>query len=608
MASGVYTTGSRALGTQSISWTSDTIKLLLVRSTYTPSAAHVYVSDVNTYEVSGGGYARKTLAGKTKTDNTGSSRVEYDASDVALGTLTAAAGSYRYAIVYKDTGSDATSSLLAWVDLGSQTPAGVAYTIVWASTGVFHRSLFLDDVTRADSTTSAGPLWTNQAGTGGVSSNQIYPVALASGRLKVTAAPSFTAELAQVKIPAYSGTAVFGLFVRSSGDTGLLVGFGISTTRLEVYDQSAAGTFTLVSSSGSVTYAANDLLTVLVEGNDFRVYVNGTLRHTFTSSLYSSQTGIGLYADHTSARFDDVRAEGAWTVGTVSITSSGTGTWSNASPTDGGTGIELLDAASIRFTPNDGAGNPASPGTAAVTIDGVAGTVTTTAVGSYSYDLATTFPFLLGKAHTVTWSIQTSDTTTNTYPHTFTVRDDYGDGLALVDWTVAAATPHEAVVEFGVAGATPHAAVVDWGVVENGLRTAHDALLELSVLAAPDFLTTHEALLQFVCTIYGEYEWALSADIGEPGQYTHPLTTDVSGEWSETLPWSLAVSSDNNSDPGPALSLDIAETGDATWALSADIGEAGQYTHPLSVDIWGVYAWLLVLARLRSEQLANEEG
>lgn len=285
-----------------------------------------------------------------------------------------------------------------------------------------------------------------------------------------------------------------------------------------------------------------------------------------------------------------------------------TGTWSAASPADGATSVELLEAASIRFTPNDGASNPVAPATAAVTIDGAAGTATATAAGSYAYDLSTSFTFKLGQTHTLVWSIQTTNGTTSTFTQDFTVRDDWGDGLGLVDWTIAAATPHAGVVELGVAAATPHAPIVEWSVIENGLRTAHDARVEYSVLAAPDFLTTHEALLQFVCTIYGEYEWAVSADIGEPGQYTHPLTTDVSGEWSETLPWSLAVSSDNNSDPGPALSLDIAETGDATWAIAADIGEAGQYTHPLSVDIWGVYAWLLVLARLRSEQLANEEG
>lgn len=120
-----------------IDWDSDTIKVMLCTSSYTPDQdTHQYKSDI-TNEISGTGYtaAGATLTSTTSTYTGGTNVIALDAADVSWtgSTLTA-----RYAVVYDATpGTDATRPLISYVDFGVDvsTTAGTL-TVTWDSAGV----------------------------------------------------------------------------------------------------------------------------------------------------------------------------------------------------------------------------------------------------------------------------------------------------------------------------------------------------------------------------------------------------------------------------------------------------------------------------------------
>jgi len=101
-----------------INLATDTIKVMLVTSTYVPNIdTHLFKSDV-TNEVVGTGY---TAGGATITnpvvsqDNTDNEGV-YDADDISWPASTITA---RGAVIYKDTGVASTSPLIAYIDFGA---------------------------------------------------------------------------------------------------------------------------------------------------------------------------------------------------------------------------------------------------------------------------------------------------------------------------------------------------------------------------------------------------------------------------------------------------------------------------------------------------------
>lgn len=121
-----------------VDWDSDTIKVMLCTSAYTPNQdTHIYKSSV-TNEVTGTGYTAggATLASKTITYDTATNVVILDAADVTWASSTITA---RYAVVYDDAGaSDATKVLLGYVDFGSdQSSTAGNFTLTWDATGIF---------------------------------------------------------------------------------------------------------------------------------------------------------------------------------------------------------------------------------------------------------------------------------------------------------------------------------------------------------------------------------------------------------------------------------------------------------------------------------------
>lgn len=122
----------------SIDLDTDTIKVALVTSTYTPDQdAHVFFSSV-TNEVVGTGYTAggSALAGKAVTQDNIDNEGVFDANDVSWTTATITA---RAAVLYKDTGTGSTSPLICYIDFGADkvSTAGT-FTIAWNAEGILN--------------------------------------------------------------------------------------------------------------------------------------------------------------------------------------------------------------------------------------------------------------------------------------------------------------------------------------------------------------------------------------------------------------------------------------------------------------------------------------
>ena len=120
-----------------IDWDSDTLKVMLCTSAYTPNQdTHRYKSDV-TGEVTGTGYTAGgvTLTGVTITYNGATNTLMLDAADISWASATLTA---RYAIIYDSTPStDATRPLIAYVDFGTdQVASGGTFQIIWSASGI----------------------------------------------------------------------------------------------------------------------------------------------------------------------------------------------------------------------------------------------------------------------------------------------------------------------------------------------------------------------------------------------------------------------------------------------------------------------------------------
>jgi hypothetical protein len=102
----------------------DNIKILFYSGSF--NSAHEFVSDLTGASI----IARSgNLAGKTSTNGV------FDANDI---TLTAVSGSaFTHVILYKDTGTDSSSPLIAIFDVSSFTPNGGDVNVVFNASGLF---------------------------------------------------------------------------------------------------------------------------------------------------------------------------------------------------------------------------------------------------------------------------------------------------------------------------------------------------------------------------------------------------------------------------------------------------------------------------------------
>jgi len=136
MANVVFLEGLKALTNGGIDLDTNTIKVALVTSSYTPDEDSHNAFDDVTNEVSGTGYTAggATLSNVSLTVDTTNDLLKFDADDVSWADSTITA---RGAVIYKDTGTGSTSLLICYKDFSTdQESSGADFNLAWHANGI----------------------------------------------------------------------------------------------------------------------------------------------------------------------------------------------------------------------------------------------------------------------------------------------------------------------------------------------------------------------------------------------------------------------------------------------------------------------------------------
>jgi hypothetical protein len=124
MASLTYNPAKVSFAKGEIAWVSDTVRAILMTSSYTPNQdTDQYWSDISANEFSGGSYPAGgvSLANKAVTQDSTNDRAVLDSDDVQFTGVT---GTFRYVVLVKWTGTPSTSRLIRLID-----PEGATITL-----------------------------------------------------------------------------------------------------------------------------------------------------------------------------------------------------------------------------------------------------------------------------------------------------------------------------------------------------------------------------------------------------------------------------------------------------------------------------------------------
>jgi hypothetical protein len=137
MSSFIYNSAKLRLLQRSFDFENDSFKVALLTSSYSPDKdVHEFFADV-TNEVSGTNYTAggKTLQNILLSQDDANDRAILDADNLVWSVATLVA---RAAVIYKDTGSAATSPLLAYIDFEEDLEAaGEDFILQWNQDGIF---------------------------------------------------------------------------------------------------------------------------------------------------------------------------------------------------------------------------------------------------------------------------------------------------------------------------------------------------------------------------------------------------------------------------------------------------------------------------------------
>jgi hypothetical protein len=126
--------------TSSIDVLTDTIKVALMKTSYSINIdTHDFYNDVSGSEIVATSYVAGTLASKGVACDTTNDRAEFDALDLAFTNIGGAANdTFDQIVIFKDTGTPATSTLIAHATVTSTTTDGGTITLVWNAEGILH--------------------------------------------------------------------------------------------------------------------------------------------------------------------------------------------------------------------------------------------------------------------------------------------------------------------------------------------------------------------------------------------------------------------------------------------------------------------------------------
>lgn len=110
MASSLYNKAREEYLDGVLDWAADDVRVCLVKSTYTFSAAHTSLSDISTNDNG----RSAALGTKAVTDGIA------DAADTSL--VATAASACNALVIFKQTGVDATARLIAYIDTATGLP------------------------------------------------------------------------------------------------------------------------------------------------------------------------------------------------------------------------------------------------------------------------------------------------------------------------------------------------------------------------------------------------------------------------------------------------------------------------------------------------------
>lgn len=122
-------------GATQIDLDTDTIKIMLVTSSYTASAAHDFRDDITANEVSGTGYTAGGASLANKTISASGNNYVFDADDATWTTATITA---RGAVLYKSLGGASSADpLICFLDFGSDvTSTSATFTVQFNASGI----------------------------------------------------------------------------------------------------------------------------------------------------------------------------------------------------------------------------------------------------------------------------------------------------------------------------------------------------------------------------------------------------------------------------------------------------------------------------------------
>ena len=133
----LYLKGIEQMMLGNINLESDTIKLKYMDTTYTPDVTtENFLTDVLASEATGTNVPTETLANVDVRIDTENTRVEVDADNVSEASVTTSTDKF---IIYKDTGVEATSPLIACIDIaeGTLNPVAGTLSISFNAEGLF---------------------------------------------------------------------------------------------------------------------------------------------------------------------------------------------------------------------------------------------------------------------------------------------------------------------------------------------------------------------------------------------------------------------------------------------------------------------------------------
>jgi len=131
MANIVYNIAKQAISTAELDLSSEPLYLMLV-SGYSPSIDNDhYVSAISSYETSGSGYSRQQLQDTLLFKDIVNNRMTLSADDVTWDLATFAADG---AVIYVNSGSDASNMLVTYLDFGTvKSSNNTPFKITWST-------------------------------------------------------------------------------------------------------------------------------------------------------------------------------------------------------------------------------------------------------------------------------------------------------------------------------------------------------------------------------------------------------------------------------------------------------------------------------------------